>query len=127
MFARPSADMTVINQTDAFLKINNVTFRTDRDAGGLAQAGIRQLYEMSVRNGLNMTFRDFSVNRGSIVCADIQQGDVGGYIAGSKETFSFDVSVTFTNTTADVIDYPTLAGSASQTAWKFYVMCLMDG
>jgi hypothetical protein len=55
------------------------------------------LFDYALQNGYNGTYQDFSFLRGSVLCFDISQGDISGYIAGSKEIFSLDMQVQFQN------------------------------
>lgn len=135
LFAKPrGAPYTTTEQADAFLRIDSLTFQTDRDQGGLASSDPAQLHQMSARNGLNMPYNKWRRDVGSIVVLDFTKGDVGGWVAGMRgNNFTFNINASFTNTQYNVLgSYKAPVFNEAATAatfntdWDFYVVALMD-
>jgi hypothetical protein len=98
IFAKPRGTPVDSARADGFLAINGLTFRTSADSGGLSGSSRALLYQMSTRNGLNMSFDKFTRNLGSVVILDLERGDLAGYLPGVRMDFNFDLSVTVQNT-----------------------------
>jgi hypothetical protein len=132
IYARPRGQFADDNQPEAFLRIDSLQFRTSADSGGLAGATNAQLFQISQRNGLNMTYNKFSRDIGSIVVLDLERGDIAGYVPGTRENFSFDLTVKLTNTQYNVpvsFGNPVFKGAgtaAPVTNWDLYIVSLMD-
>ena len=130
IFAKPRGTPSTATQADAFLAINSMTFRTSADSGGLSGSSKGLLYQMSTRNGLNMSFDKFSRNLGSVVIIDVERGDLAGYLPGVRMDFNFDVSLTVQNTQFTkraVINSPVLiADAVTNTNWDLFVIGYMD-
>lgn len=123
-----STDYNGISQTDCFARINQVSLRTDKDQGLFSQCNNRMLYDYALQNGYNGTYQDFSLLRGSVLCFDLAQGDISGYIAGSKEAFSFDMQVQFQNIAYNNATLSTYlaAGGTVQATYRLVVIAEMD-
>ena len=67
LFARPRGQFTDSASPEAFLTIDKIQFRTSSDSGGLANASNAHLFQISQRNGLNMSYNKFARDIGSIV------------------------------------------------------------
>ena len=157
MYCIPQADINSHNVADAFGAITSLKIQTDSDAGGLSNASQQQLYQMSVRNGLDQSFQEFKDYQGSVVCLDITKGDLGGYMANSRLSFTLEISGKFINTTygdirhsvlnaldatgkqfslnrssyaavAGANGFPGIPDNAGEvTLWKFVVVFCMSG
>jgi hypothetical protein len=134
IFARPRGHYVNSTSPEAFLTVESLNFRTSSDAGGLSNATTAQLFQISNRNGVSMTYQKFSRDIGSVIVLDLEKGDIGGYVAGSRENFMFDIVAKFKNTQYDV---PASSGSphfvSSGTAlggiyteWDLYIVSSMD-
>lgn len=131
VFARPRADITTPYQADAFLAITGLTIRTDQDSGGFTGAQPEQLWQMSVRNGLDMSWLEFRYLMGSIIVIDLEKGDLSGYVAGTSRDFTFDMQVTLENTQYDAILNQTLIDTRVTdeppiTEWELQVLGYFD-
>lgn len=71
LFCRKSRQSSTYKDADAFAGIRRVSVLWDNQSGLLNNMGQQQLYEMSKRNGLNMTYGQFSRYRGSVVCIEM--------------------------------------------------------
>lgn len=91
IFCRAKPDYTAhASSVDQLGVIQGITIDTDRSQGNFSGASQQHLYEMSKRNGLNSSWVEWSLVKGGPVCISIENGDLGGYVAGSNETFSFN-------------------------------------
>jgi hypothetical protein len=108
IFARPRGHYVNSTSPEAFLTVESLNFRTSSDAGGLSNATTAQLFQISNRNGVSMTYQKFSRDIGSVIVLDLEKGDIGGYVAGSRENFMFEIVAKFKNTQYDV---PAASGS----------------
>ena len=79
------------SQPDKLLRITEMNFRTTANTGTLSTATQRQLYEMCKRNGLNIPLEQFLYD-GNVVCVRPSR-DLGGWVEGSRETFTHDFKV----------------------------------
>lgn len=132
IFAKPRGTPATATQADAFLAINSMTFRTSADSGGLSGSSRGLLYQMSTRNGLNMSYNKFSRDVGSVVIIDVEKGDLAGYLPGVRMDFNFDVSLNVANTqhcARALINSAILNGNgtvAINTNWDLFVIGYMD-
>ena len=132
LYANPTNQRTTSTQADAFLSMTSLTFRTDHDAGGLTNAQQHQLYQTSVRNGLNQTYAEFSSNQGSVVVLDLAAGDIAGFCPGARVPFTFDLTANFRNTLYTRFHGRTIPNlgngtvASETTDWTFRIVCLMD-
>ncbi len=133
---RRNIDRTVFT-TDTMAVINNINIRWDNQTGVLANATQRDLYLMSKKNGLNISYPEFiarqnrygSVGGGSMNPVSKYTGygsmlllkmgiDVSlaeGVAPGMDGTFNFQFSITLSNPTAADINY------------DLYIIALTDG
>jgi hypothetical protein len=79
-----------------------------------------------------MTYRKFARDIGSIVVLDLEKGDIGGFVPGTRESFNFDISVEFYN---NLNTRPIAGGHVFEdavgtapvvTVFDFYIVCQMD-
>ena len=132
LFARPRGQFTGATSPEAFLRIKKLQFRTNGDSGGLSGSGPAQLFQISTRNGLNMTWNKFYRDIGSIVVLDLEKGDIGGFVPGTRESFNFDITAEFTNTQFNALPclgspHLTTSGTTGLVNnWDFYIISFMD-
>jgi len=97
-------------KTDTFLVIENVSILFDNRASLLANMSQIDLWTMSVNNGSTQSWRDFSYDQGSLVCAawgsDVALGAT--LAPGTQGNFSMSAKITFRNQTNRVIQGTTL-------------------
>ena len=144
IFARQSNDITACQIADAWASIESMTLSTDVDSGALTGATQSQLFQMCKRNNLGaQSFQEFSDYQGSVICVDFSKGDIGGYIAGTKGTFTYSLKVTLRNNTygankigivgsgnvaAGALNINPLrpGGAPAVTSWKLMVIMVMQ-
>jgi len=127
VFLRRSNNIRTFRDTDTFLKISNINITLNSTTGILSSASFEQLYEMSVRNGLNMSFTQFGAGSVfSVGSTDVTIGGIGSIVAmvpgldwglqhddiamGLGGTYNFQVKLTaqninFVNAISDVTLY----------------------
>jgi hypothetical protein len=131
IYAKPRGTPVDSARADGFLAINALTFRTSADSGGLSGSSRALLYQMSTRNGLNMSFDKFTRNLGSVVILDLERGDLAGYLPGVRMDFNFDVSLTVQNTQftkRSTVNSPVLIADAAvvNSNWDLFVIGYME-
>lgn len=103
-------------KTDTFLEILNVSILFDNRASLLANMTQADLWTMSVNNGSTQSWRDFTYDQGSIVCAawgsDVALGST--LSPGTAGNFSMSAKITFRNQTNRVIQGTTLNSILTQ-------------
>lgn len=95
---------------DGFLCIDAISISVGQATNRMAGATPFQLWQMSVRNGLKMTWDQWSRRLGSILVIDVAN-DIGGFIAGTQISSSIRVQLTIANR-----DYTAFNNSAGY-AW----------
>lgn len=81
----------LMSTPDKLLRITEANFRTTANTGTLSAATHRQLYEMCKRNGLNIPMEQFLYD-GNVLCIRPSR-DLGGWVEGSRETFTHDFKI----------------------------------
>jgi hypothetical protein len=129
IFARPRLQFIANNKPEAFLRIDRMTIRTLTNTGCLSQASTAQLFQMSARNGLTMSYNKFARDIGSIVIIDLRKGDLGAHVPGTPGNFQIDVTVELTNTqytTPIAVNSSIMAvngtPAASDQDWDLYII-----
>lgn len=84
---------------DAYCCIQKISISTQNESNALANSTVKQLHQMSVRNGSRQDFIGFSDFQGSIVCVDFKNSDISSFIPNASQYFQFQIEVTFINTT----------------------------
>lgn len=131
IFAKPQGTPTDEFRADGFLAIRALTVRTSADSGSFSGASDAQLFQMSARNGLNMSYKQFSRDLGSVVIIDLERGDLAGFMAGVRTDFNFDMSLTLENTQYTVpkgvngsfLGPPT---DAPNRKWDLFILAYLD-
>lgn len=117
MFARRSRSTSTYKDADAFAGIRRVSVLWDNQSGLLNNMGQQQLFEMSKRNGCNMSFGQWSKYRGSVLCIEMGTniGLLDNEASGVRGQHTIQVEVELEN----------LAGEA----WdgELYTLMLMEG
>jgi len=123
-----STDINAFSVPDCFARIESSIIRTDKDSSALSQANTQMLYDIACQNGYNGAFTDFNLLRGSVCMIDVAQGDLGGFVAGAKQNFTFDLQVGFKNVSYNNATYETFFANGATTCadWRLVVVCLMD-
>ena len=97
--ANPASGPLGWNNTDTYLWINNINMQFDNQQGILAQASSNQLHLMSVENGLQQSWSDWSTYQGSVFCCDFSKDiPLNAYSAeGSLKNIQFQYQITVSN------------------------------
>jgi hypothetical protein len=101
--------------SDAFLAIDRVDVTFENRSGLLGTATPEDLYQISVSNGCNLTWQQFTRHRGSVVALQFGK-DLGlddGLAPGVRGNYSIQVTVTFRNPGANAFSFE---------AWQSYQM-----
>ena len=118
LFVRRSRRTTDFTKADAFAGIRRVNILWNNESGLLGNATQQDLYEMSMRNGLNMSYSQFVKHRGSVVCIEMGT-DIGlldNEAAGVRGQYTFQVQ----------LDIENLSGEADWEG-EFYTLMLNEG
>ena len=85
--------------SDAFASISNVNITFGAKAGILGPASQEQLYEFSLKNGLQMSYPAFKTYSGSVIALELGKDiPLDNLLApGTSGNFSMQVTVTFNN------------------------------
>jgi hypothetical protein len=100
VFARQQDPDLTYSSSDVFAGITNLNVKFEVRDGRLASANQQQLYNMSVKNGLKMSWPEFSKYKGSVVAFDFPR-DIGlepVQAPGLMGSFNFQITnATITN------------------------------
>ena len=114
--ARQDSDKTHLT-TDTFGSIITLNAKFNGQAGLLSGIKQEQLYQLCVKNGLNMSWRQFSRDVGSVVCI-IPSEDFGlnaNQSNGLEGQYNLQVQATIVNYSSAPITY------------DLHVVCIMEG
>jgi hypothetical protein len=117
LYCRPSRSTYTADVSDAFLEILDVNILFNNQSGLLSTASEQQLYQMSVTNGLNMTYPQFSKYRGGVVCVEFGK-DIGledNLAPGCQTQSTFQVQMRVRNVSGQTAD------------WEFFTSFQMGG
>lgn len=93
-------------KTDTFLSIDSINVTFENQDGLLNNASQFDLYEMSVRNGCNMSFRQWSYDCGSVLCIsfanDLALSDAL-LAPGARGVYNFSFKINVTNQTRNSV------------------------
>jgi len=73
IFLRTQSGLKTFNDTDSYARIQGINMTFSNQSGLLSDASEQQLYEMSVRNGLKMSWSQWSKFCGSVLCLDFSK------------------------------------------------------
>ncbi len=102
---------------DTFAGITNVSINWQNSNALLSSASQQELYQISVRNGLQMTWDQFSRRIGSVVCLEFGKDielDIL-YAPGSSGQFQLQATVSLQNL------------NAARTAYSLYMVVVQEG
>jgi len=101
IFISPRDSDTTYLTTDTFLSIETITCTWQNQDGILSSASVFDLYQMSVKNGCNMSYRQWTYDCGSVLCLEmgtdinLQNTDA----AGVRGLYNWSFQVTVRNQT----------------------------
>jgi len=99
LFARRNEATSTYETSDSFLGIENVSIQWNNEAGLLSGATKQDLFEMSCRNGCNLSYPAWTKYRGSVLALELGK-DIGlpdGMSPGVNGQFTIQCQVTFKN------------------------------
>jgi hypothetical protein len=99
LFARRNEATSTYETSDSFLGIENVSVQWNNEAGLLSGATKQDLFEMSSRNGCNLSYPAWTKYRGSVLALEMGK-DIGlpdGMSPGVNGQFTIQCQVTFKN------------------------------
>lgn len=100
VFARHERSGSNFLTSDSFLSLTGLSILWNNQSGLLSQAGPQELYEISRRNGCNLSFPQWSKYRGSVFCCEFGK-DIGlldNEAPGVQGQYTIQVTPTFKNT-----------------------------
>jgi hypothetical protein len=97
LYVRPTSNYYDTVSAESYGVIDSLKFITTCDSGVFSNCDQYQLYSMCKRNGLNVSFEDFSDMTGSVIKIDMEKSDISGFVAGEVKPFQFEVECEFTN------------------------------
>lgn len=107
IFAKRSQQTETFQTTDCFARINSITLTFGTRVGLLSTANIQELYQLSLKNGLNMNYTEFTSQIGSVLC--LKWGEDVGINAisapGMLDNQQLTLNVNITNIGADPVFY----------------------
>ena len=107
LFCRHTRSTMTENTADSFLRINRVRVNFNNQSALLGTASPQQLYEMSSRAGLDMTYPQFQNYRGSVFCAQFAK-DIGlldSEAPGVAGQYTISTQIDVTNVSTLASDY----------------------
>ncbi len=103
LFARRSEATSTFDKPDSFLKIKSVRINWNNESSLLSGASTQDLYEISRRNGCNLSWPQWSKHRGSVFMCEYGK-DIGlssGLAPGCQGSYTVQCDVEFENVSSD--------------------------
>ena len=105
-WARPtpdygSDDTRKGQEADIYAGLKNLVIRTPSNSGLYTGATNHHLYQQMVRNGLKMSYKQWSEEAGSVSRLSVSDSDIGAYTENTKMNFHFNGTFNFVNSTHD--------------------------
>ena len=118
LFVRRSRQTSNFSTADAFAGIKRVSVLWNNESGLLSSATQQDLYEISRRNGCNMSYAQFSKYRGSVFCIEFgtQLGLLDNEAPGVRGQYTIQIE----------LDVENLSGE-SDWEGEFYTLMVMEG
>jgi len=98
IFARPQLTTQTRFNADAFLAIDSISLTCMNKTGILSGFTPQQLYNISVENGVNMSWGQWSRRVGSVLCLAFGK-DIPQLLPGVEESLDFSYTITMRDTT----------------------------
>jgi hypothetical protein len=117
VFCRHERGSSDFKTSDSFLALERLDVLWNNQSGLFSQASSQELFEISRRNGCNLSYPQFSKYRGSVFCCEFGK-DIGlldNEAPGVQGQYTIQVRPTFKNT-----------GAAAFTG-DFYIIMLNEG
>ena len=100
VFVRHERSASDFKTSDSFLAMTNLSVLWNNQSGLFSQASSQDLYEISRRNGLNLSYPQWAKFRGSVFCCEFGK-DIGlldNEAPGVQGQYTIQVNATFKNT-----------------------------
>ena len=117
LFCRHQRSTSNQNTADSFLKITGLSVLWNNQSGLFSGATDQDLFEISKRNGLNLTYPQWSKYRGGVMCIEFGK-DIGlldNEAPGCQGQYTMQIQL-------DVVN-----DSGESAAWEFYQVFMMEG
>jgi hypothetical protein len=117
LFCRHQRSTSNQNTADSFLKITGLSVLWNNQSGLFSGCSDQDLFEISKRNGLNLTYPQWSKYRGGVMCVEFGK-DIGlldNEAPGCQGQYTMQIQM-------DVVN-----DSGESAAWEFYQVFMMEG
>ena len=106
VFVRRSRATSDFTTADSFCRIDSVSCRWQNESGLLANATIQLLWEISRRNGCNLSWTQWNKHRGSVLCLEMGK-DIGlldNEASSVRGQYVVQIQLDITNLSGDVFE-----------------------
>jgi hypothetical protein len=106
LFVRNERSSSNQNTSDSFLKVKRLSILWNNQSGLFSSASEQDLFEISKRNGLNLTYPQFSKYRGSVLCLELGK-DIGlldNEAPGCQGQYTMQIQMTCENDSGAVFN-----------------------
>jgi len=106
LFVRRSRATSNFETADSFCRIDGMSVQWNNESGLLNNSTTQQLYEMSRRNGCNLSWTQWNKHRGSVACIEMGK-DIGlldNESAGCRGQHVIQVTLDITNLSGNVFE-----------------------
>jgi len=99
LFVRNQRSTSNQNTSDSFLKIKRLSILWNNQSGLLSSASEQDLFEISKRNGLNLTYSQWNKYRGGVMCLEFGKdiGLIDNSAPGCQGQYTIQVQMTCEN------------------------------
>jgi hypothetical protein len=107
VFATRSRPTRTFETSDVFARLDKVQVLWNNQDSLFGSASSQQLYQISKKNGINLSWPQWSKHRGSVFCFELGT-DLGlpdGQAPGVQGQFSVQIQASITNTSGAPVDY----------------------
>jgi hypothetical protein len=117
VFARRSRATSGFDKPDSFLALKNMNILYNNESGLLSNATQQDLFEISRRNGINLSYAQWSKHRGAVFCVEFgsQIGLPPNLAPGVRTDSNIQITARFENTSGEAFDA------------ELYVVMMMEG
>lgn len=104
LFCRHQRQTSNQNTSDSFLRIDGLNVLWNNQSGLFSSATTQDLYEISKRNGLNMSWNQWYKFRGSVMCIEFGKdlGLLDNEAPGVQGQYTLQIQMDVTNTSSEI-------------------------